>query len=40
MRLIELWWLIEAHAPPVMYGSMSEAEVSEIYEEAYGDGGR
>lgn len=34
----EFWWLAEAHKPPKMYGSMTESEVADIYEEAYGDG--
>jgi hypothetical protein len=32
----ELWWLVEAVKPPKMYGKMTEDEVAEIYEEAYG----
>jgi hypothetical protein len=33
-----LWWLVEAAQPVRMYGSMTEDEVREIYEEAYGGG--
>ena len=32
----ELWWLVEHHRPVKMYGSMTEDEVAQIYEEAYG----
>ena len=34
----ELWWFIEAKTPAKMYGSMTEAEVRQIYEETYGTG--
>lgn len=30
----EIHWIVEAH--PRMYGSMTEDEVAEIYERAYG----
>jgi hypothetical protein len=30
--------LFEAHKPAKRYGGMTEAEVKEIYEEAYGSG--
>lgn len=32
----EFWWIAEARKPVKMYGSMTEAEVSSIYEETYG----
>jgi hypothetical protein len=32
----EFWWLAEAHRPVKMYGSMSEDDVAQIYEETYG----
>lgn len=32
----EFWWLVSAKRPAKMYGSMSEAEVAEIYAETYG----
>ena len=32
----EFWWLAEAHKPVKMYGSMTEDDVAEIYQEAYG----
>jgi hypothetical protein len=36
---VELWWIIEACRPQKIYaGGMTEDEVAEIYEEAYGDG--
>ncbi len=35
----EFWWLFEARKPVKMYGKMTEAEVAEIYNDAYGDGG-
>lgn len=34
---IEFYWLMEAKRPTKMYGSMTEAEVAEIYDEAYGN---
>lgn len=34
----EFWWLVDAHTPKKMYLNMSEDEVREIYEEAYGTG--
>jgi hypothetical protein len=36
MHPIEFWWLVEAKQPVRMYGSMTEAEVQQIYEETYG----
>jgi hypothetical protein len=36
MSPAELWWLIEAKQPVKMYGSMTEDEVRQIYEETYG----
>jgi len=39
MHPTEVNWLIEHHQSKRRYGKMSEAEVAEIYEEAYGDGG-
>jgi hypothetical protein len=33
----EFWWLLEVKQPPKMYGSMTEAEVAELYEFAFGD---
>jgi len=33
----EFWWMAEAKRPPKMYGKMSEHEVAEMYEEAYGE---
>lgn len=36
MQPVEICWLLEAKRPPVMYGSMTEAEVKQIYEETYG----
>jgi hypothetical protein len=35
----ELFWLCEARQPVKMYGSMTEAEVRDIYEDAYGQPG-
>lgn len=32
----EWWWLHDARQPPRMYGSLSEAEVAELYDETYG----
>ena len=37
MHPLEYWWLLEANRPKRMYGNMTEDEVQEIYEEAYGD---
>ena len=34
----EMWWLMEAKIPPKMYGSLSEAEISDLYDRTYGDG--
>lgn len=34
----EYYWLAEAMKPPKMYGDMTEAEVDEIYREAYPNG--
>lgn len=31
----EFWWIAEAKQPPEMYGSMTEDQVREIYEDAY-----
>jgi hypothetical protein len=37
---VELWWFVEAARPQKTYaGGMTESEVAEIYEEAYGHGG-
>lgn len=36
---LELWWLLEAKQPPKMYGSMTEDQVAQIYEEEYGNPG-
>lgn len=42
MHPTELWWLIEGKKPPnpskAYAGGMSEAEVSEIYEDLKGEG--
>lgn len=32
----ELYWLIEAKRPPVMVGSLTEDEATELYEMVYG----
>ena len=37
MTPTELWWLVEAHRKPPDYGRLTEDEVRELYEEAYGD---
>jgi hypothetical protein len=34
----ELWWWVEAKRPVRMYGRMTEDEVRQIYDEAYGPG--
>lgn len=38
MSPTEVWWHLEAGQPVKMYGSMTEDEVQEIYEDAYGPG--
>lgn len=38
LRPIEAWWLIESRQPARQFGKMSETEISEIYEDAYGAG--
>lgn len=37
MSPTEWAWLYAAKAGPKMYGKMTEAEVAEIYREAYGE---
>lgn len=37
MHPVEFWTLAEAKIPPKNYGSMTEAEVAQIYNETYGD---
>jgi hypothetical protein len=32
MQPQELWWLLEAKSPPVMVGSLTESEATELYE--------
>lgn len=36
MHPTEFWWLMDANRSVKMYGNMTEYEVAEIYEEAYG----
>lgn len=36
LTIPEFWWLVDAHKPVKMYGSMTEYEVAAIYEETYG----
>jgi len=33
----EFYWILEAKRPLRMYGRMTEYEVDEIYQDAYGD---
>lgn len=33
---VEFWWLVEANRAPKTFGKMTEAEVAEMYEDAYG----
>jgi hypothetical protein len=33
----EFWWLVDAKRPVKMYGSMTEFEVAQIYEDTYGE---
>jgi hypothetical protein len=37
MHPTEFWWLFDQRKPVKMYGRMTEAEVEEIYNKAYGD---
>lgn len=37
MHPTEFWWMAEASRPVKMYGDMTEAEVADIYREAYPD---
>lgn len=39
MHPTEFWWLVEVYSPIKMYGSMTESEVEQLYEETYGDVG-
>ncbi len=32
---IEFWWMVEARTPVKMYGSMTEAEVDELYQATF-----
>ncbi|RFA24346.1 hypothetical protein CAI21_21975 [Alkalilimnicola ehrlichii] len=34
---VEFWWLVQAKTPTRMYGSLTEDEVAELYEDTYGD---
>ena len=34
----EFWWLYDLRKPVKMYGSLSESDVAELYQHAYGDG--
>lgn len=36
LTTVELHWLFEAHQKPKMYGSYTEDEVRQMYEETYG----
>ncbi|MGE0602233.1 MAG: phage tail assembly chaperone [Xanthobacteraceae bacterium] len=33
----EFWWLVDSRKPAKRYGSMTEDQVAELYEDTYGD---
>jgi hypothetical protein len=39
LTITEFWWLVDARQPAKMYGSTTEREIAQIYEETYGDAG-